>query len=162
MTRLEAYWALARETLLERLQSGPEGLSRAEAETRLQSIGPNRLQSRQPFSRARVIAAQLRNPLLLILVFAAAASVATGELVDAAIVLAIVVASVGISYSREYSAQAAVTALQAQVRTRTTVVRDGKSVTAPVEDIVPGDLVVLSAGSLIPGDGVVLAAADFS
>jgi len=161
VTPVEAYWTLARETLTDRLQSGPDGLSQAEAETRLRSAGPNQLRSRSSFSRARAIASELRNPLLLILVFAAIASVATGQLVDAAIVLVIVVASVGISYSREYSAHAAVAALQATVRTRTTAVRGGMSVTVPLEDIVPGDLVVLSAGSLVPGDAVVLEAADF-
>jgi Mg2+-importing ATPase len=108
-----------------------------------------------------VLAAQVRSPLLLILVFAAVVSAFTGEWVDAVIVLLIVFASVGISSSREYSAQAAVAALQAQVRTKAHVVRDRHTVVVPVEDIVPGDVVLLSAGSLVPGDGVLLEATDF-
>jgi Mg2+-importing ATPase len=144
-----------------RLQSRPDGLSQAEATGRLHLVGPNQLRARPASSRFRVLAAQVRSPLLLILVFAAVVSAFTGEWVDAAIVLLIVFASVGISYSREYSAQTAVAALQAQVRAEANVVRDGHTVVVPIEDIVPGDVVLLSAGSLVPGDGVLLAGTDF-
>jgi Mg2+-importing ATPase len=104
---------------------------------------------------------QIRNPLLLVLVFAAMASAVTGEWVDAVIVVVIVLATVGIGYAREYHAETAAAALQARVRTRARVLRDGHEVTVPTEEIVPGDVVLLSAGSLVPADGVILEAADF-
>jgi Mg2+-importing ATPase len=157
---LDAYWVPDAHVIAGRLGSGRDGLSQAEAERRLRTGGPNRLRARRSLSRLAVVWAQIRNPLLLILVFAAVASAFSGEWIDAAIVLVIVVASVGIGYSREYSAQAAVAALQAQVRVRTTVVRDGRTVSVPLEEVVPGDVVMLSAGSLIPGDGVILEATD--
>jgi Mg2+-importing ATPase len=161
LTGLETYWALNDAALADRLASGRDGLSQLEAEARLRSVGPNQLRAGVRYSRTRVLATQHRNPLLLILVFAAIASALSGQWVDAAIVLVIVLASVGFSYSREYSAQTAVAALQAQVRTRTTVLRDGGTVTIPVEELVPGDVVLLSAGSLVPGDAVILEATDF-
>jgi Mg2+-importing ATPase len=105
--------------------------------------------------------AQVQSPLLLILVFAAVVSAFTGEWMDALIVLLIIRASVGIGYSREYSAQTAVVALQAQVRTKAHVMRDGNRVVIPVEEVVPGDVVLLSAGSLVPADGILLDATDF-
>ena len=154
------YWALTAEQLLARLGSGPGGLPQAEAESRLLRLGPNRLGVGPSHSRARLLATQLKSPLVLLLVFAAIVSALTGEWLDAAIVLAIVVASVGVGYSREHSAQKAVAALQAQVQTKATVVRDGRPTTIPVEQIVPGDVAQLSAGCLVPGDARLLEAAD--
>jgi Mg2+-importing ATPase len=100
-----------------------------------------------------VLLNQLRNPLLLVLVFAAAASALTGEWVDAHIVLAIVFASVGVGYAREYQAEVAAADLQARIRSRARMLRDGHPLDLPVEEIVPGDVVLLSAGSLMPADG---------
>ena len=77
----------------------------------------------------------------------------TGEWVDAVIVLVIVLATVGIGYAREYRAEAAAAALQARVRSRARVLRDGQPIDVPTEEIVPGDVVLLSAGSLVPADG---------
>jgi Mg2+-importing ATPase len=109
----------------------------------------------------RVLWNQLRSPLLFLLVFAAGASAVTGEWIDALVVLAILFASVGIGYSREYRAQATADQLRARVRARSTVLRDGRAVVIPVRELVPGDVVVLSAGSLLPADGLVLEATDF-
>jgi Mg2+-importing ATPase len=156
-----AYWALDPEELQRRVQAGPAGLSSAEAAGRLRLHGPNELREHGPRSRIRVLLAQLRSPLLLLLVFAAAVSGLTGQWVDAAIVVCIVLASVGIGYQREYSAQAAADALRRRIHTRATVVRDGCAQPVPIRDVVPGDLVLLSAGSLVPADAVILEAADF-
>ena len=159
--RLGAYWAFDRAALAARLQSRPDGLSRSEAAERLGLVGANQLRARPGYSRIRVLAAQVRSPLLLILVFAAVVSAFTGEWISALIVLVIVFATVGVGYSREFSARTAVAALQAQISTKANVMRDGRSVMVPMEEVVPGDVVLLSAGSLVPGDGVILEATDF-
>jgi Mg2+-importing ATPase len=112
-------------------------------------------------TRVDVFWRQLRSPLLLLLVFAAFASVVTGQWLDAAIVLAIVFATVAIGYSREFRAQTAAASLGARLRAQARVLRDGQPVQVPLENVVPGDVVLLRAGSLVPADAVVLDAADF-
>jgi Mg2+-importing ATPase len=108
-----------------------------------------------------MLSRQLQNPLLLLLVFAASASGLSGEWIDAAIVMTIVVATVLIGYSREYSAQSAAAALRARLQAQCTVLRDGQPQQVPTEEVVPGDIVLLSAGSLVPADAVLLEATDF-
>jgi Mg2+-importing ATPase len=158
---LSHYWAADGPTLAAELSSSPAGLTSGEAAARLKAHGPNWLREDVGLSRARVLFNQLRSPLLLLLVFAAAASALTGEWLDSGIVLVIVISTVGIGYSREYSAQAAADALRARVRTQARVLRDGQATPLPVEHVVPGDVVLLSAGSLVPADGVLLDATDF-
>jgi Mg2+-importing ATPase len=155
-----AYWGLAAEEIVGQLGSTTHGLSAVEAGARLREYGPNDLRDERPLSRSGVLVRQFRSPLLLLLVFAAAASALSGEWLDSGIVLAIVVATVGIGYSREYSAQAAAAALRAHVRVQTSALRDAVSVPVPIADIVPGDVVLLAAGSLVPADCVILEATD--
>src|SRR6187397_573579 len=88
--------------------------------------------------------------LVLVLIFAAAASALTGEWVDAAIVVVIVLTTVSIGYTREYQAETAAAALQARVRTQARVLREKRAVDVPLEEVVPGDVMLLAAGSLVP------------
>jgi P-type Mg2+ transporter len=157
----EAYWSADANTLVQQLGSAQDGLSSADAAERLREYGRNQVREHRSLTRARVLANQLRNPLLLVLIFAAAASALTGEWVDAAIVVVIVLATVSIGYTREYQAETAAAALQARVRTQARVLRDRRTVDVPFEEVVPGDVVLLAAGSLVPADGVILEAADF-
>ena len=156
-----AYWALEPSALARRLRSGPEGLSATEAATRLGQHGPNALRERRRPSRLDVLVRQVRSPLMLLLVFAAGAAALTGEWLDATIVGTIVIVTAGIGYSREYSAQAAAARLRAHLVAQTTVLRDGQAHSISTEEIVPGDVVVLAAGSLVPADAVILEATDF-
>jgi Mg2+-importing ATPase len=157
----DRYWTRDARALETELRSGPDGLSHAESTLRLREYGPNELKAHQGASRASIFFRQVRSPLLLLLLFAAGASAVTGDWIDASIVLLIIVATVGIGYSREYSAQAAADALKARLQVRCEVLRDGRSTELPVSDIVPGDVVLLSAGTLVPADAVVLEASDF-
>jgi Mg2+-importing ATPase len=156
-----AYWTLEPTELMRQLETTPEGLSPAEAARRLEIHGPNALRAQRELTRLTTLARQFQSPLLLLLVFAAGASAFSGEWIDAAIVVTIVVATVLIGYSREYSAQSAAAALRARLRARSLVVRSGATSEVPSEKIVPGDIVVLAAGSLVPADAVLLAAQDF-
>jgi Mg2+-importing ATPase len=158
---LSTYWALGAADVTTRLDSGPQGLSEAEATRRLAEFGSNVLREHRGLSRLNVLARQVTSPLLLLLVFAAGASMLTGEWLDAAIVLLIVCATAGVGYSREYSAQTVAAALRARLHVRSTVLRDGQARHVPMEAIVPGDVVLLSAGSLVPADALVVEATDF-
>jgi Mg2+-importing ATPase len=104
---------------------------------------------------------QFTDPLVLILLFAGLLSLYLHEWLDAAIVLGIVLGSGGLGFVQEYRASAAVAALREQVAARVTVLRDRAPVNLPAEAVVPGDVVLLSAGSLIPADGVLLESKDF-
>src|SRR5687768_9657744 len=150
------YWSVDADTLVRQLGSAQDGLSAAEAGGRLREYGPNQVREQQRLTRARVLVNQLSNPLLLVLIFAAAASALTGEWVNAVIVVVIVLATVSIGYMREYQAETAAAALQARVQTQARVLRDAHTVVVPLEDVVPGDVVLLAAGSLVPADGVIL------
>ena len=143
------FWSLDSASLLTDLQSRIDGLSTADAAGRLEANGPNVLRDDQGPSRLDVFARQWRSPLLLLLVFAAVASALTGQLMDAAIVLTIVVVTVVIGYTREYSAQMAAAVLRSRLSVRTVALRDGRAVPVPIHDIVPGDIVLLAAGSLV-------------
>jgi P-type Mg2+ transporter len=156
---LGRYWAAALTDLFQVLATTPEGLSSTEAAERLRRFGPNTLREDR-LSWLVVLASQLKSPLVLLLVFAAIASVLTGELVDAGIVVGIVLVSVALGFSREYRAQRAAAALKARVTTRARVLRDGNELEVPIAEIVPGDVVCLAAGSLVPADGVLIAATD--
>jgi Mg2+-importing ATPase len=156
-----AYWSLQPAALNAELRSGVTGLSEAEAAARLEEFGPNELRERRSDSRLHVLVRQLRSPLLLLLLFAAAASAMSGEWLDASMVVIIVAVTAGIGYSREYSAQTAAAALRRRLEARTRVLRDGTAKPIRIEAIVPGDVVLLAAGSLVPADGVILKATDF-
>jgi Mg2+-importing ATPase len=137
-----------------------QGLASSEAAERLRKFGANQLREARELSRLRVLGRQLGSPLLLLLAFAAIVAAAAGEFAEAAIVLTILCASVFIGYRREYSAHSAAAALRDRIKTRTKAMRDGLEQQVPVEKIVPGDVMLLSAGSLVPADALILEATD--
>ncbi len=154
------YWSVANDELLRRLATNDSGLSDQEVEKRLRSFGRNEIREHRTLSRLNVLWTQLRNPLLLLLVFAAALSAITREWIDSIIVLSIVLATAAIGYAREYSAQSAADALKARIRTKTRVLRENQPRTIFIEELVPGDIILLNAGSLVPADSVVLTSTD--
>jgi Mg2+-importing ATPase len=158
---LNSYWSQPAERVLATLESSFQGLTSAVAQRRLEEVGPNLLRARERVTALRLFLAQLKSPLVLILVFAAVISLLTGEVVDAAIVLAIILASTILGFIQEYSASQAMEKLRTRMTLKANVLRDGQSVSMPAEQVVPGDVVWLSAGSLIPADGLVLEADDF-
>ena len=99
-----------------------------------------------------MLARQVESPLVLMLIAAAFVSWLVHARSDAVIILAIVVASAAVGLSQERSAASVVRALLRLVAVRAAVLRDGRDLDVPVEEIVPGDVVRLSAGSIVPGD----------
>ena len=117
--------ALPSEVVLERLASDEAGLSASEAQARLRAFGPNALAVRR-VSAIAILVRQLRNPLLLLLLAAAAVSGLTGDPTDAAIIAAIVALSVGLGFVNEYRAANAVAALHRDIHHEALVWRDGR------------------------------------
>jgi Mg2+-importing ATPase len=120
------YWSQPREAVLAHLGSSPAGLSSDEAQRRLAQLGPNALKAERNISGLRTFLNQFRNPVVLILIFAALVSVFMAEWVDAAVIVVIVIGSAVLGFSQEYAASAAVAKLRARVRIHLTVLRDGK------------------------------------
>jgi Mg2+-importing ATPase len=147
--------------LWEQLQSSPLGLTETEAEQRLEKYGPNILQARQELTPLKLFLNQFKSPIILILIFATLLSAFLKDWADAIIILLIVLGSAILSFVQENNAHNASDKLRAQVTLKTDILRDGQKKSIPTEQVVPGDVVILSAGSLIPADGVVLEAKDF-
>ena len=160
-TTPEAYWSLPTEKMLATLHSTATGLQQTEAESRLKQDGPNALKARRKATALGLFLNQFKSPLVLILIFAATISAFLGEWTDAIIVLAVVIGSTMLGFGQEFRAGNAVEKLRSQITIKSSVLRDGKAQLLPSEQVVRGDVVLLSAGSLIPADGIVLEAKDF-
>jgi Mg2+-importing ATPase len=137
------------------------GLSSREAKARLTTFGPNLFRERQTSSLVLQYLARFKNPLIIILLAASTVSAFTGQLINFIIISAMILMSVTLDFVQEYRANAAAEKLRQSVSVRATVMRDGKPLDVPVTQVVPGDVVLLSAGDLIPADGRVLDAHDF-
>ena len=158
---IERYWELPPEALLQTLGSSPDGLSPAEAGKRLEQYGHNLLKAKTQVSALGLFLGQFKSPIMLILLFATLVSAFLKDWPDAVIILLIVLGSALLSFVQEHNASRAAEKLRLQITLKSTALRGGQSQPVPAEEIVPGDVVLLSAGSLIPADGVVLEARDF-
>jgi Mg2+-importing ATPase len=156
-----AYWSQRAGQVLEELGATPQGLSEAEARVRLAAVGPNTLKERKRATSWGLFLKQFKSPLVLILLFGTFVSALAKDYPDALVILVIVLGSAIITFAQEFSASNAVEKLRARLVYKVTALRDGTPRPVPAEEIVPGDIVTLSAGSLIPADGLVLEAKDF-
>ncbi|MGC8917083.1 MAG: magnesium-translocating P-type ATPase [Thermoanaerobaculum sp.] len=143
------------------LGSRPTGLSSAEAEERLATFGPNEAAPVAKLTFWQDLAQRLKSPLVVQLLVIAGVSAVIGEGKSTLIVSAMVLLSVGLSYILDRRSSQAVETLGKRVQSRTLVVRDGVETEVPVADVVPGDVVVLHAGSIIPADVRLISAKDF-
>jgi Mg2+-importing ATPase len=156
-----APWCLSLAVLQTQLQAGPDGLTSEEAATRLAKYGPNVLRPHRRRLLVWEFLSRFRNPLVLVLLSASGISALTGEVTSFLIISAIVLMSVTLDFVQEYRAGQAAERLQQSVAVRASVLRDGVPQDIPVNAVVPGDVVLLSAGDLIPADARVLEARDF-
>ena len=150
------YWSKPLEDLLSQLDTSVQGLNSDQAQRRLVTAGLNSLKRKQRYSAFRLFLRQFKDPLILILIFALCVSMLAGEWVDAIVVFVVIVGSAVLSFVQEYNAARAVEKLLVRVEIKATVLRGGAPSLVPIDMVVPGDVVLLSAGNLIPGDGVIL------
>ncbi len=147
--------------LIDRMGGSVGGLSSDQAAKILADVGPNAVASGGRQSVLMDLLYRCRNPLVIQLLIIAGVCYVTDDLPSTIIVGSMVFLSVFLSYFQEARSSRAVEKLQKLVKTTVTVLRDGKESEIPLEDIVPGDIVVLAAGSLIPADLRLLSAKDF-
>ncbi|HET7687869.1 MAG TPA: cation-translocating P-type ATPase [Candidatus Macondimonas sp.] len=134
------------------LASMADGLSQAEANQRLEAVGPNQIAHEQPPSAWRLLAGQFNSPVIWLLLGACIVSGALGEWVDALAIGAIVVINGLIGFFLEYRAENALLALRAMTAPHARVRRDGHIQEIPAAAVVPGDLLLLEAGDIVAAD----------
>jgi len=154
------FWSMPIEDLLLHLRANPEGLSAKEADRRLWTVTPRLPEVRRTKRVLTLLLAQFQSPIVLILLFAVALSFFLHEATDALLILSIVVVSGLLGFWQEWGATDAVDKLLALVQIKAMVLRDRQPIEVPVEQVVPGDVVILNAGDIIPGDGRLLDSKD--
>ena len=153
-------WNVRLPELRDSVVDSKEGLTAAQARARLRRFGANTFRDQQSHSRAVEFLRRFRNPLIIILIAASALAGLTGEIASFVIIVTMVLASVTLDFVQEDRAQRASEQLRKSVQVRASVIRDGVVHHLRVAGIVPGDLVLLQAGSLVPADGLVIEAHD--
>ena len=146
--------------LLGSLNTSLKGLTQTEAEDRERKLGPNIVaqeKQRGWFMRLLII---LRNPLVILLAVLSSISFITGDPSSGSVMAGMLLLSVSLRFFQEAHASAAAAKLKAMIHVTATLVRDGKAGELPLCDLVPGDIIHLSAGDMIPGDVRVLSAKD--
>ena len=128
------------------------GLSSVEAARRLERFGPNAPSRPERPKYARIALRQFADPIVALLVVAAVVAGALGEHVEAVAIALIVVLNAALGFSQESSAERAVLALRDRFRRTASVIRDGRELEVPAEEVVPGDLLVLREGDAVAAD----------
>ena len=160
------------EEVLKELNTSAQGLSTAEAKKRQEQYGPNKLKDAEKKSVFQRFMDQLKDPMLIILMIAAAVSAGTTilhnvqnpespeGLAEVFIILIVVLLNAVLGVLQESKAEAAIEALQTMTAATCKVLRDGKQVSVLSEELVPGDVVILEAGDAVPADGRLLESAS--
>jgi Mg2+-importing ATPase len=146
--------------MLQQLQTAKAGLTGDEARQRLARYGPNLLKPQKRSDVLTLLLAQFKSPIILILLVATGLSLFLHDAVDAFIILSIVFVSGLLGFWQERGASNVMEKLLSIVQIKAAVLRDGSSKDIPVEQIVPGDIVILKAGDIVPGDGLVQESKD--
>ena len=155
------FWSYSLKELEQRLQTSIEnGLTTENAESRLSLYGKNNLKYRKTSNFLGLLASQFKSPIILIFIFTSVLSLFLGELEDAVLIITIVIISGILGFWQERGAINAVDKLLETVQSRISVLRDGISISIPTENIVPGDIITLTAGDSIPADSFIIESDD--
>ncbi|HVN64596.1 MAG TPA: magnesium-translocating P-type ATPase [Candidatus Binataceae bacterium] len=146
--------------LIARLKTQVTGLSSADAAIRLEENGPNEPAPHRASGPLREFLRFCGNPLVLILLVAAALSGALGQVADAVLIALMIAISIVLNFFQAYRSERAVQRLRQQVAPTATVLRDGRWAELPRRQIVPGDVVRLAAGDLVPADARLIESRD--
>ncbi len=157
----KSWHAMETEEVLNSLNVKQDGLSQEEAQKRLQQYGLNELKKEKKASPIKMFLEQFTDILMIILLIAVALSIGSyfiknmedvGELYDAAVIVAIVLATAILGFVEEYRSEKAVEALKKMTAPTAMVVRGGKEIKISTSEIVPGDIILLYTGDKIPAD----------
>ncbi len=150
------FWTLSGPDACKQLSSSPIGLLDNEAAKRLKLYGPNSFKANVNTSNVLLFLSQFKSPVTILLIIAALLSAGLGDVTDTIIILAIVFVSSFLGFWQERGAANAVKELLKMVTLHCVLLRNGKKQATGIENVVPGDVVILSAGNIIPGDSLIL------
>ena len=153
---LSGFWHLSKEAAFDKLSCNQQGLDDAEAARRIKKYGPNTIKANVRSSAILLFLSQFKSPVTMMLIAAALLSAGLRDVTDAVIILIIVLISSLLGFWQEKGAADAVSELLKMVQLHCAVIRSGKTKEIPSEEVVPGDVVVLSVGGIIPGDSLIL------
>lgn len=158
-------YQLSAEEVVQAQHSRLSGLTANEADQRLKQYGPNQLKQAEKITLLQRFWQQLKDPMLIILLVAAAVSGVTSlmqneGMADVIIILVVVLLNAVLGVYQENKAEAAIEALQTMTAATSKVLRDGKQQLIPSSQLVPGDIVILEAGDSVPADGRILESAS--
>src|ERR1700736_3889699 len=148
------------EALFQRLGTKKAGLSEEEAEKRLDQFGPNEVAAEKEHTWIHRLFTAVRNPLVILLTVLATVSYASGDFRAGTVMLLMVILGLSLRFVQESRADAAAAKLKAMISVTATVVRNGETKEIPISQLVPGDIVQLSAGDMIPADVRLISAKD--
>lgn len=155
-----AWHELTAEAVLERLRTGLAGLVESEVQQRQREFGPNRLIERGGRGAIAILRDQFLSPMVLLLVGAGVVSFLLREYTDALAILVIVILNAVLGFVQEFRAERALQALMLLAVPTVRLRRDGRVQELPAAELVPGDIVLLEAGSRVPADGRLLEAVN--
>jgi Ca2+-transporting ATPase len=138
------------------------GLSAAQVEALRRQHGENRLPAEEKRSIWSILFAQIKSPLVYIIFIAAGISLIVGEVSDFILIMVVVVIDVIVGFIQEYQTHKTYAALKSLLKPTTTVIRDGRRIEVDLWELVPEDIVILTAGEKVPGDGELIEANRFS
>lgn len=136
-----------------------EGLKNEEIAVLQKRYGHNILPAEKKFSAGMIFLSQFKSPLVYVILVAAAISLITKEYTDAVIISIVVLANALAGFFQEQKTQKTYLALKALLRPMTEVIRNGRRETVDMSELVPGDIVILTAGDKVPADGIILESA---
>ena len=159
---MQKTYTLTTEQVLENLKVDNSGLNDQQVQERQEKYGPNKLKEGKKPSLIQRFFTQLKDPMLIILMIAAAVSALTGmlsgenEWAEVIIIIAVVLLNAILGVIQESKAEAAIEALQTMTAATCKVIRNGKQIQLHSDELVPGDIVVLEAGDAVPADGRII------
>jgi len=152
----DSFWHLSATEAADGLNCSGNGLSGSEAAQRINTYGPNTIKSGGRSSGFFLFLSQFKSPVTIMLIVAALLSAGLGDVADTVIILVIVLISSLLGFWQERGAANAVAELLKMVSLHCSILRDGKAQELPLDVVVPGDIVLLSAGNVIPADSLIL------
>lgn len=151
------HWhSMSRDQVMRYLQTSIEGLTQREANERLTVYGSNEIRAERGISRAATFTKQFKDPLIIILLVATAISALVGELIDSTIIIAIVILAVTLAFIQEYKSDKAIEALKKMIAATCRVIRNNEESIIDATRLVPGDIILISAGDKVPADAYLI------